>query len=281
MINGALQIEPAYSLLFLMNIYQKAERITSKWWFYLLIFLVPAILPPFTSTGMGYWRELNGFIWYVSDAVYYKKISFQSSMPIMHLAMLLLIVALVVLGKRFGRAFSLLVALNYAFIAFAQTLVITEKYGLVVVSELFAWYMIVFLLWLWEALAPKNDFTWDRSRRKPYWAIPLALIAFWNPDQVWQLHLRFFIDSYSPTAFCMMTPIYLTVLLLFYPKVNLLLLRVQGFIGVVIGMITLVVAFMKEPSNGIYWTLLHMPLILISLYSFILGIRTKTTIQNP
>jgi len=79
----------------------------------------------------------------------------------------------------------------------------------------------------------------------------------------------------------MMTPIYLTVLLLFYPKVNLLLLRVQGFIGVVISVITLAVAFMKEPSNGIYWTLLHMPLILISLYSFILGIRTKTTIQNP
>jgi hypothetical protein len=270
-----------HGLLFLMNIYQKAERITSKWWFYLLIFFVPAILPPFASTGLGYWRELNGFIWYVSDAVYYKKISFQYSMPIMHLAMLLMIFALAILGRRFGRAFSLLVALNYAFIAFAQTLIVTEKYGLVVVSELLAWYLIVLLLWLWEALAPKNDFTWDRSRRKPYWAIPLALIAFWNPDQVWQLHLRFFIDSYSPTAFCMMTPIYLTVLLLFYPKVNLLLLRVQGFIGVVISVITLAVAFMKEPSNGIYWTLLHMPLISISLYSFILGIRTKTTIQNP
>jgi hypothetical protein len=49
----------------------------------------------------------------------------------------------------------------------------------------------------------------------------------------------------------------------------------------VIGVITLVVAFMKEPSSGIYWTLLHMPLISISLYSFILGIRTKITTQNP
>jgi hypothetical protein len=264
-----------------MNIYQKAERLTSRWWFYLLVFLVPAILPPFASTGTGYWRELNDAIWYVSDAVYYRKLSFHYSMPIMHLVMLLMIIALFVLGRRFGRAFSFLVAANFAFICFAQTVVVTEKYGLVVISELLAWYLIVFFLWFWEVLEPRNDFTWVANTRKPYWTIPLALIAFWNPDQVWQFHLSNFIDSYSPTAFCMMTPIYLTVLLLFYPKVNLVLLRVQGFVGVVIGVITLVVAFMKEPSNGIYWTLLHMPLILISLYSFILGIRTKTTIQNP
>ena len=263
-----------------MNLYQRAERITRRWWFYLLTFLVPVILPPLASTGLGYWRELNSFIWYVSDEAYNKKLTYQATMPIMHLFVLLLIVALVVLGKRFGRAFSLLVALNYTYIAFIQTSVVTEKYGLVVISELFAWYMIVFLLWLWEAWAPKNDYTWDRGRGKPYWAIPLALIAFWDPDQNWQLHLRLFFDSYSPTAFCMMTPIYLTVLLFIYPKVNLLLLRVQGFVGIIISVITLVIAFMKEPSSGIYWTLLHMPLLLISLYSFTLGIKTKITAQN-
>jgi len=262
------------------DLYQQVERLTRKWWFYLLAFLVPAILPPFASTGLGYWRELNSFVWHVSDEVYNKKLTYQASMPIMHLFVLLLIVALLVLGKRFGRAFSLLVALNYAYIAFIQTSVVTEKYGLVVISELFAWYLIVFLLWLWEAWSPKNDYTWDKSQRKPYWAIPLALLAFWDPDQTWQLHLRYFIVSYSPTAFCMMTPIYLTVLLFIYPKVNLLLLRVQGFVGILISVITLVIAFMKEPSGGVYWTLLHVPLILISLYSFILGIRTKITIQN-
>jgi hypothetical protein len=78
----------------------------------------------------------------------------------------------------------------------------------------------------------------------------------------------------------MMTPIYLTVLLFIYPKVNLLLLRVQGFVGIIISVITLVIAFMKEPSSGVYWTLLHMPLILISLYTFTLGIKTKITAQN-
>jgi hypothetical protein len=94
---------------------------------------------------------LNSFIWYVSDEAYDKKLTYQASMPIMHLFVLLLIVALLVLGKRFGRAFSLLVALNYACISFVQTSVGTKKYGLLVISELLAWYLIVFLLWLWEA----------------------------------------------------------------------------------------------------------------------------------
>jgi len=258
-----------------INLYQQLERLTRKWWFYLLTFLVPVILPPFASTGLGYWRALNSFIWYVSDEVYAKKLTYQASMPIMHLFVFLLIVALIVLGKKFGRVFSLLVALNHAYIAFIQTSVITEKYGLVVISELLAWYLIVFLLWLWEAWAPKNDYTWDKSLRKPYWAIPLAVIAFWDPDIAWQPHLSYFIHSYSPTAFCMMTPIYLTILLFIYPRVNLLLLRVQGFTGIIIGVITLVIAFMKEPSDGLYWTLLHFPLISISLYSFILGLRTR------
>jgi hypothetical protein len=264
-----------------MDLYQKAERLTRKWWFYLLTLLVPILLPPFASTGLGYWRELNSFIWYVSGEVYDKKTTLLASMPIMHLFVFVLIVTLIVLGKRFGRAFSFLAAFNFAYITFVQTSVITEKYGLVIVSELFAWYLIVFLLWLWEALAPKNDFTWDRSRSKPYWAIPLAVLAFWDPELTWQFHPRFLIDSYSPTAFCMMTPIYLTVLLFIYPRVNLLLLRVQGFLGIFIGVITLVIAFMKEPSVAAYWTLLHVPLISISLYSFILGIRTKITTYNP
>jgi hypothetical protein len=263
-----------------MNLYQKAGLLTSKWWFYLLTFLVPAVLPPFTSAGLGYWRELNTAIWYVSDAVYYKKLSLQAFMPVMHLILLLMVIALALLGKRFGQAFSFLAALSFAFTTYAQALVVTEKYGLVIVSELFAWYLIVCLLWLWEAVAPKSNFTWDHSSRKPYWVIPLALIAFWNPDQPWQLHLSLFVNSYSPTAFCMMTPIYLAVLLLFYPRVNLVLLRVHGFIGSVIGVITLGIAFLKEPSNGIYWTLLHLPLIAISLYSFILGLRTRLVATN-
>jgi hypothetical protein len=258
-----------------MTLYQKLERLTRKWWFYLLLFIVPTILPPFAGTGLGYWRELGSFTWYVSDMVYAKKLTHGASMPVMHLLVVLLILALLIFGRRFGRAFSFLVALNFAYVTFIQTSVITERYGLVVISELFAWYLVVFLLWLWEGFSPKNDYAWDKSIRTPWWAIPLAVIAFWDPDIAWQPHLGFFIHSYSPTAFCMMTPIYLTVLLFIHPRVNVLLLRVQGFTGVIIGVITLVVAFMKEPSDGLYWTLLHVPLIAISLYSFILGIRAN------
>jgi len=257
------------------NLYHRLERLTRKWWFYLLLFVIPAAIPPFSTTGLGYWHQLKDFTWYVSDMVYAKKVTYAASMPLMHLLVVALFAALLYWGKRFGRAFSFLVALNFVYVAFIQSSVTTDRYGVVIISELFTWYLVALLLWLWEGVSSRNDYTWEKDRLRPYWAIPLALIAFWDPDQLWQLHLSYFVKSYAPTSFCMMTPIYLTVLLFIYPKVNILLLRVHGFIGIVIGVITLVIAFMKEPSDGFYWTLLHVPLIAISTYSFILGLRTN------
>ena len=258
-----------------MDFYQKAEHITRKWWLYALLFLVPGILPPYAGTGLGYWRRLSDFTWYVSDMMYYRKLTFGGIMPVMHLIVAVLFLALLIFKAKLGRAFPLLVSLHFIYIAFMQTGVRTEEYGLVIVSELLTWYIIVLSFWLWETWARKTEFTLRPEGIKPYWAIPLALFAFWDPDKICNLDPRYFIISYSPTSFCMMAPIYLTVLLFCYPRVNLPLLRVMSFIGIVVGVITLVITFMKGPSDGIYWTLLHAPLIIISVYAFVLGMKTR------
>lgn len=256
-----------------MSSYERLERLTRKWWLYALLFVAPAILPPFAATGLGYWGELNDFIWYVSDAMYFRKLTYWPYMPVLHLAAFMIFVLLAALGNRFGGLFALFAALNFAYNAFMQTGVATQKYGLVIVTELLAWYLIVILLWLWESRIRRTEFTLRPNGRRLGWLIPLAVFAYWDPDQAWVLDPAYFVISFSPTSFCMMTPIYLTTLLFAYPRVNLPLLRVHSFIGVVVGVITLVIAFMKEPSDGLYWTLLHAPLILISTYGFILGMK--------
>jgi hypothetical protein len=262
-----------------MDSYAKLDALTRRRSFYLLITVVPAVLPPFAAAGLGYLWKMPAFIDVVSSDLFGLKSVYAPYMPALHILLALILLALILLRRRFGRAFALLVALNLAVTAVVQTGVRTEAYGLVILTELFLWYLIVIALWVWEAGVLRTDYSFKGGTLRPYWLIPLAIIAFWDPDQAWNLSLSFFVYGFAPTAFCMITPIYLTVLVFAYPRVNLPLLRVHSFLGMVVGFISFAISFMQEPSAGVYWALLHMPLLVISWYAFRLGMRPHPETQ--
>ncbi|MFH2103836.1 MAG: hypothetical protein ABIJ39_10830 [Chloroflexota bacterium] len=264
-----------------MDTYNKLERLTRKRVFYLLLILIPASLPPIAVTGFGYLAELPEFSLYLSAVLFELKAVYAPYMPVLHLVVVFLLLALFIFRRRFGRVFALLVGLNLVLTAVIQATAVTERYGLVILTQVFLWYAIVFSLWFWEAWIGKTDFSFKGSLR-PWWLIPLAIYAFWDPDQAWNFDLSFFVYGFAPTAFCMMNPIYLTVLLFNYPNVNLPLVRVHSFIGLVVGVISLAISFIQEPSAGIYWAILHSPLIITALYGFRLGLKaTPETGARP
>ncbi|MEW6718732.1 MAG: hypothetical protein AB1345_14690, partial [Chloroflexota bacterium] len=201
--------------------YFHIEKLTRKWWFYLLLFLIPALSPCYVSTGLGYYRNPLDFILQVTEALYWKKYIFQPLMPAAHLTVILLILLLVRMGNRFGRLFSTLVGCNFLIILYVQTMVNTEKYGFVVATPFFILFLMVALVWFWEASSPKTDFTFRWLPIKKYWVVPMALFAFWDPDQAWYLDMRMWLISTSPIAFCMMTTVYLATFSLLYPNINL------------------------------------------------------------
>jgi hypothetical protein len=71
-------------------------------------------------------------------------------------------------------------------------------------------------------------------------------------------------------TFCMMTPVVLAVLTLFHPTVNLAVLRVTSFAGMLLGAVNLIVWFGVE-SWGWWMGVLHIPLVAISVYAFMLA----------
>jgi hypothetical protein len=77
----------------------------------------------------------------------------------------------------------------------------------------------------------------------------------------------------------MISPIYLTVLMFAYPRVNLPLLRIQSFTGLIVGFLSLFISLIQAPSDGIYWILLHAPLIVVSFYTFRRGLRLQPDLQ--
>lgn len=260
-----------------MSFYDKLELLTRKRIFYLLLMLIPVILPPITTTGLGYLLDVSDFSIYVASALFDYKTIYAHWMPILHLAILLVLLGLIIFRQRAGRMFAAFVVANFTFTILTQTTVVTQKYGVVILTELFLWYIIVAALWIWEVGLQKTDFSFEGGLR-PWWLLPLAVIAFWDPDQAWNLSLSFFVHGFAPSAFCMISPIYLCVLMFAYPRVNLPLLRVQSFTGLIVGFLSLFISLIQSPSEAIYWILLHTPLILISFYAFRRGLHLRPDI---
>lgn len=128
-----------------------------------------------------------------------------------------------------------------------------------------------------------TDYTFRRQPSWRYWVVPLAVLAFWSPDKPWDFNPIYFLTSDAPLAFCLMTPVYLSILYLIHPRVNLPALRVTSFIGAMIGVFNIVysigsmVGFMRWCSESLclYLGFLHTPLLTLSLCCFTLSIREK------
>ncbi len=71
---------------------------------------------------------------------------------------------------------------------------------------------------------------------------------------------------------CMMLTVYTGFQAIFYPDVNLGLMRLSGFIGLLIAILNLLTHFILIPTN--FWIgVLHLPLFLVSLSAFLLSLR--------
>jgi hypothetical protein len=128
--------------------------------------------------------------------------------------------------------------------------------------------LVVAAFWFWDVLAQKNEFTPVEQLKWKYWVIPLAFIAFWYP-----LNQNTFMPDFNPInlftnaaglTFCMMTPVYLAILILHYPQINIATLRVTGLAGIIIAFYNILLNFIMYPDL-LWWNgVLHIPLLMIS-----------------
>jgi hypothetical protein len=253
----------------------KIEKFSSKKWsyplLYVLLFFLNTVFPPYASKGYS-WGE-TGQVIYSLLRVSLKP--YVHLAPIFHIATLILIILIWKYGKRASRIFSAYVGVNYVFIALGQGIGTTEKYGLVILTGGVVSYLLIALLWCWESFNPKTDTTFTRLPLIRYWTVPLAFLAFWSPIRaiplkgaVLDFNPRLLLTSYGyGLSFCMTTPVILCLLTLFYPNINKPLLKVNSFVGIIYGLWNML--SLLDPQTR--WSgILHFPLLLISIYAFVL-----------
>jgi hypothetical protein len=248
------------------------KAVAPQWWFLLLI-LLPQFIPSYASHGYKLleWGKVNSYI--LTHPI---KPNLTGLLPAFQIIPLILLVAIFLAGKRLTRIFSFYVALSYTLIAFLQSISISDRYGFAVLTANMITFLILAGLWLWETLFPKNVFDLQKKPAWKYWPILLALLAFWFPVNPHTLMPDFdpvyVLTSGTGLSFCMVTPLYLAILVIFFPHVNKPVLIATGLIGVVMSLGNFVLEFVMIPS---YWWIgvLHFPLFILSSYSLVLSFR--------
>ncbi|MBL7092703.1 hypothetical protein ISS22_01890 [candidate division KSB1 bacterium] len=252
------------------------ELITRKWWFVVVFILLNILVPPIVTKGYDP-SKTGEIIGYIIRHSLLTSDSLSSLYPIFKILPTILVFALIFSGNRFSRIFSFYVGINYILFAVLQYISISDTYGFAVVSGNFILTLVVSLLWFWEVAVKRNDFTPRKIPLIRFWVVPLAFLAFWYPLNLESMkpdfNLSYVFTNPVGLAFCNMTPVYLAILTLYYPRVNIVTLRITSLLGIIVGFWNLLVNFMIDPDI-LWWNgVLHLPLVFISIYALIFSFR--------
>jgi hypothetical protein len=233
-------------------------------------------LPPYASKGFE-WSEIG---WITGEVLSGSLVlSYSQLYPIFKVIPIVLVISIILLGNRVTRLFSVYVGITYVLFAFLQNVAWTETYGLGVITVNIIMFDLVAAFWFWEALVKRNDLTPREKATWKYWMIPLVFLAFWYPANPSTLLPDFdpiyLLTNVAGLTFCLMTPMYLTILTLYYPRVNIATLRVTSLVGAIIGFYNILTNFIMFPTL-LWWNgVLHIPLMTISVYGLILSLRKR------
>jgi hypothetical protein len=198
---------------------------------------------------------------------------------VLHIVTLLLLGLLLLYAQRVGRIIAVYFGGLFLFQAFSQNITVTPTYGLAILTGNLVIIAITGVFWIWEAVRPRTEFAFRRLPLWRYWVIPFVVLAYWfpvGPGLLPYFHPLLLLTSDFAVTFCPTAPLVIALLTLFYPQVDLRLLRVTSLVGFLIGCFNILSAFVM-PGYTLWMLFLHTPLIFISFYGLLLPWLVKTT----
>ncbi len=238
-----------------------------------IILLICIFLP--TLATVPFAQEESTLV--IRDVFMRTSVAYLGLSPAIHVITILLIVALYRYGSRVGKVADAFFGILFLFFAFGNHIAITENYGLVVLTGNLVPILIVGLFWMWEVYKPLNAYVFQRLPAWRYWVLPFVFLAFWSPINA-ELSPDFnpllLLTSSFGVMYCPTTPLIIAVLTLIYPRVNIFLLRITSFVGLLIGLFN-AMSFFMMPGYTLWNLILHTPLIFISAYGLLIPIPVK------
>ena len=248
--------------------------ITSKWWFYVILFVIPLFIPPYTSKPIAYGQigDLMGLVLRESLTPYLWL------SPVFHLITIVFVILLWKFNIKVMKYFYAYIAVNFVFIAFAQNITINEQYGLVIVLNNLLQILFAGILWIPALYRYEIEVTAEKREKWRFWAVPLAILAFWSPMTVLgqpDFNPILLLTSEYGIAFCFTTPVIIYFLTFYYPNIYKPAYRFLCIIGTYFGLLNLSSPLIIS-GYPLWVAILHIPLFTISIYGLLLEkIKTK------
>jgi len=212
----------------------------------------------------------------IGQVLSYSLDTYTTLYPIFKIIPITLVISIIFLKNRVAHLFNVYAAITYVLFAFLQSIALIEQYGLPIVTNNLLAFLIVAAFWFWEVIAKKNNFTPRKQPIWKYWVIRFAFLAFWYPlnsQLMRDFNPIYLLTNVAGLTFCMMTPVYLAVLTLYHPRINIATLRVTSLVGTIIGFYNIQVNFFMHLSV-LWWNgMLHIPLLTISIYGLALSFK--------
>lgn len=251
---------------------EKIEILTSKWWFYVIL-LILFFIPSYASNGYSP-EETSKLV----KAVLSKPIVYNYNFlfAVFKILPLLLMVLVVFKPKIGSRVFSFYVSMLMIIVGLLQHMSNTVEYGFTVLIGNLVLVCIVGLVWLWEFIVQKNNFELKDIKRWKWILIPFSILAYWYPvssDIRPNFGIQALFTNEAGLTYCMITPVILTILILYFPRVNLVVLRITSFVAFIFAIMNMITWF--GMNLDMWWMgVVHIPLLVTSITGLLL-VKTK------
>ncbi|MHA1250036.1 MAG: hypothetical protein ACTSRP_08615 [Candidatus Helarchaeota archaeon] len=139
------------------KIQEKLDKITRKFWYYLIILLLWFFIPLYVSENYDYTKITQ----IMNEALMYGLVPYTNIQPILHIIIVINVICIFVFKNKFKKIFNCWVAVNFLLVAFLQNIVLTSSFGLVILTSNLVLFVIVGIFWIWEFIVSKNLFHWQ------------------------------------------------------------------------------------------------------------------------
>jgi len=252
------------------------KNLTSRKWFYPAVYgalIILSMLPPITQVAYDPRNTQDVIINILMVSI----LPYRSFGWAFHVATLGVVALAVTRPRIAGRVMAAYFGVNYLLIAALQTHAVTERYGFAVQTGALVATALLGLLWLWVAWRDKLRASFKGIPPWRWILLPLALLVFWSPIA---LEGNKVAPNFAPLllltspdyglTYCFMTPVFLFLLILFYPDVDVFALRVTAFNGTIYGLLNLTHWF--NPDR-VWMGAMHIPLLVIPLVALFLSVQ--------
>jgi drug/metabolite transporter superfamily protein YnfA len=260
------------------------KNLTSRRWFYPVTYgmlIVISMLPPIAQVPYDPRNTQDVIMNILMGSI----APYQAWGWVFHVATLAVIALAIFRPQIAGRVMAAYFGVNYLIIAALQTNAVTEKYGFAVQTGALIAMALLGALWLWVAWRDKLQASFKRIPPWRWTLLPLALLVFWSPVG---LEGNKVVPNFDPLllltspdyglTYCFATPVFLFLLILFYPRVDVFAFRVTAFNGLLYGLLNLTDWF----NPDLVWMgVMHIPLLVIPLVALFVPVLERNTRGDP